>query len=228
MASMDISNGDLVRPPPKRLDAAVYRSAMRHTYFIKFLRFAIPAGSLATILAIIVIAVFDPFGRLPKGVSIGAVNFNGRQITMELPKLTGFRKDLRPYEVTASAARQDIRSPSVIELSELKARIGMGDRGTALLTSTMGTYDSTKETLQLAGDVRVRTGDGIELTMKSAFAEFKTGSIISKDPVEVQLRDGIIHANGIEIADGGREIIFPGRVRTIFSQAADDEKGTKP
>jgi lipopolysaccharide export system protein LptC len=161
-------------------------------------------------------------------VSIGAVNFNGRQITMELPKLTGFRKDLRPYEVTASAARQDIRSPSVIELSELKARIGMGDRGTALLTSTMGTYDSTKETLQLGGDVRVRTGDGIELTMKSAFAEFKTGSIISKDPVEVQLRDGIIHANGIEIADGGREIIFPGRVRTIFSQTADDEKGTKP
>lgn len=228
MASMDTLDADLLRPPPKRLDAAAYRAAMRHTRFIRFLRLAIPVGSLATIVGIIVVAVFDPFGRLPKGVSIGAVNFNGSQITMELPKLTGFRKDLRPYEVTASAARQDIRNPSIIELSELKARIGMGDRGTALLTSTTGTYDSGKETLQLSGDVRVRTGDGIELAMKSAFAEFKTGSIVSKEPVEVQLRDGTIHANGIEIADGGREIIFPGRVKTMFSQAATDEKGTKP
>ena len=64
--------------------------------------------------------------------------------------------------------------------------------------------------------------------MKSAFAEFKTGSVISKEPVEVQMRDGTIYANGIEIADGGREIIFPGRVKTIFTQAADEAKGTKP
>ena len=228
MASMDITQADLLRPAPRRLDAKTYRAALRHTRFIKFLRFFIPAGSLVTVIGIIVVAVFDPFGRLPKGVSIGAVSFNGSQITMELPKLTGFRKDLRPYEVTASAAKQDIRNPSIIELSELKARIGMGDRGTALLTSTNGIYDSNKETLQLSGAVRVRTGDGIELTMKSAFAEFKTGSVISKEPVEVQMRDGTIYANGIEIADGGREIIFPGRVKTIFTQAADEAKGTKP
>lgn len=225
MASMDTADADMMRPKP--LDAASYRAAMRHTRFIKFLRFLIPVGSLLTIAGIFVIAVFDPFGRLPKGVSIGAVSFNGSQITMELPKLTGFRKDLRPYEVTASAARQDIRNPQVIDLTDLKARIGMGERGNALLTSSSGTYDSSKETLQLSGEVRVRTGDGIELNMKSAFAEFKTGSIVSNEPVEVQLRDGVIHANGIEIADGGREIIFPGRVHTVF-QSAPDAKGTTP
>ena len=224
MASVDTIEADLLRPPPRRLDAKAYRAAMRHTRFIQFLRFFIPAGSLVTILGIIVIAVFDPFGRLPKGVSIGAVNFNGSQITMELPKLTGFRKDLRPYEVTASAARQDIRSPSIIDLTDLKARIGMGERGNALLTSTGGIYDSTKETLQLSGDVRVRTGDGIELNMRSAFPEFKTGSIVSKEPVEVRLRDGTIHANGIEIVDGGREIIFPGRVHTVFEALPDAEE----
>ena len=227
MASMDITQADLLRPAPRRLDAKTYRAALRHTRFIKFLRFLIPVGSLLTVVGIIVVAVFDPFGRLPKGVSIGAVSFNGSQITMELPKLTGFRKDLRPYEVTASAARQDIRSPSIIDLTDLKARIGMGERGNALLTSTGGVYDSTKETLQLSGEVRVRTGDGIELNMKSAFAEFKTGSIVSKEPVEVRLRDGTIHANGIEIVDGGREIIFPGRVHSVF-QAQPDAEGAKP
>lgn len=227
MASMDITQADLLRPAPRRLDAKTYRAALRHTRFIKFLRFLIPVGSLLTVVGIIVVAVFDPFGRLPKGVSIGAVSFNGSQITMELPKLTGFRKDLRPYEVTASAARQDIRSPSIIDLTDLKARIGMGERGNALLTSTGGVYDSTKETLQLSGEVRVRTGDGIELNMKSAFAEFKTGSIVSHEPVEVRLRDGTIHANGIEIVDGGREIIFPGRVHTVF-EALPDAEETKP
>lgn len=226
MASVDTLDDEL-RLPPRRLDAKAYRAAMRHTRFIKFLRFLIPAGSLLTIIGIVVVAVFDPFGRLPKGVSVGSISLNGSQITMELPKLTGFRKDLRPYEVTANAARQDIRNPQIIDLSDLKARIGMGERGNALLTSTGGVYDSSKETLQLSGDVRVRTGDGIELNMKSAFAEFKSGSIISKEPVEVRLRDGTIHANGIEIVDGGREIIFPGRVHSVF-QAQPDAEGAKP
>lgn len=226
MASTDTLDEEL-RLPPRRLDAKTYRAAMRHTRFIQFLRFLIPAGSLLTIVGIIIIAVFDPFGRLPKGVSVGSIALNGSQITMELPKLTGFRKDLRPYEVTANAARQDIRNPQIIDLTDLKARIGMGDRGNALLTSTGGIYDSTKETLQLSGEVRVRTGDGIELNMKSAFAEFKTGSIVSQDPVEVRLRDGTIHANGIEIVDGGREIIFPGRVHSVF-QAQPDAEGAKP
>lgn len=225
MASLD-SADDLLRP--KRLDAVAYRAAMRHTRFIRFLRFAIPAGSLITIVGIVLVAIFDPFGRLPKAVSVGSISLNGSQITMELPKLTGFRKDLRPYEVTAASARQDVRNPQIIDLTDLKARIGMGDRGNALLTSSNGIYDSTKETLQLSGQVFVRTGDGIELKMTSAFAEFKTGSIVSKEPVDVQLRDGTIRANGIEIADGGREIIFPGRVHTVFTQAATDEKGTKP
>jgi lipopolysaccharide export system protein LptC len=228
MASMDFNAADKALPPPKRLDRAMYRAAMRHTRFIQFLRFIIPFGSIVTIVAIAVIAIFDPFGRLPKGVSIGAINFNGSQITMELPKLTGFRRDLRPYEVTASAARQDIRNPSVIDLSDLKARIGMGAQGTALLVAQQGIYDSTKETLKLAGDVNVRTGDGIELKMKSAFAEFKTGAINSQEPVEVQLQDGIINANGIEIIEGGQEIIFLGRVRTVFSQPPLQEQGTKP
>lgn len=226
MASTDTLDEELGLPP-RRLDAKTYRAAMRHTRFIQFLRFLIPAGSLLTIVGIIIIAVFDPFGRLPKGVSIGSIALNGSQITMELPKLTGFRKDLRPYEVTANAARQDIRNPQIIDLTDLKARIGMGDRGNALLTSTGGIYDSTKESLQLSGEVRVRTGDGIELNMKSAFVEFKTGSIVSQDPVEVRLRDGTIHANGIEIVDGGREIIFPGRVHSVF-QAQPDAEGAKP
>ncbi len=226
MASVDTMEDEL-RLPPRRLDAKAYRAAMRHTRFIKFLRFLIPVGSLVTIVGIIVVAVFDPFGRLPKGVSVGSIALNGSQITMELPKLTGFRKDLRPYEVTASAARQDIRNPQIIDLTDLKARIGMGERGNALLTSTGGVYDSSKETLQLSGEVRVRTGDGIELNMKSAFAEFKTGSIVSQQPVEVQMRDGTIYANGIEIVDGGREIIFPGRVHTVF-QSQPDAEGAKP
>ena len=37
---------------------------------------------------------------------------------MESPKLTGFKNDNRPYEVTASAATQDVRQPNLVESEE--------------------------------------------------------------------------------------------------------------
>ena len=35
---------------------------------------------------------------------------------MESPKLTGFRNDNRPYEVTATQALQDVKKPNIVEL----------------------------------------------------------------------------------------------------------------
>ena len=43
----------------------------------------------------------------------GPLSLSGTKITMENPRLTGYReRDLRPYEVTAIAAMQDMRKPT--------------------------------------------------------------------------------------------------------------------
>ena len=63
---------------------------------------------------------------------------SGTKITMEAPKLSGFTRDQRWYELTAKAAAQDITKPDVVELQEIRAKIEMQDKSTINLSATDG------------------------------------------------------------------------------------------
>ncbi len=53
---------------------------------------------------------------------------------MEAPRVAGFTKDARPYEVTARAASQDITKPDIVELKEIRAKVEMQDKVTVEMT----------------------------------------------------------------------------------------------
>ncbi|MHB2167389.1 LPS export ABC transporter periplasmic protein LptC [Alsobacter sp. R-9] len=197
-----------------------YAAALRHSRRVRLLRKAIPIGSLLTVIALFTIVYIGPFRALPDGVSIGAVSLNGSRVTMELPRLTGFKKDNRPYEVTAQWASQDIKQPSIIELRDLKARIALQDRSTATVEAVDGIYDSTSEKLDLRTDVRVRTEQGYDVRMKSANVDFKAGNVTSADPVTVKFNGGTIDASRVDMYDSGAHIVFHGRVRSVMQPAA--------
>ncbi len=69
---------------------------------------------------------------------------------MELPKLSGFRPDGRPYEVRAKSGVQDVRTPKVIELNEIEARIRTADDTNVNISAPRGVYDSAADTMALA------------------------------------------------------------------------------
>ncbi len=55
---------------------------------------------------------FDPFRAfLPAGVSIDRAGLNGSRVTMSHPKMSGYRKDGRPYDFTAESAVQNLKTP---------------------------------------------------------------------------------------------------------------------
>jgi lipopolysaccharide export system protein LptC len=197
-----------------------YRDALRHSSRVRFLRKAIPIGAVATVVGVAAISVLEPFRNLPKGLSLGAVDLSGTRVTMELPKLTGFKRDLRPYEVTAKTASQDIRNPTVIDLTDLRARIALEDKGVATVEAAEGVYDTRKETMQLRRQIKVRSDSGYDVLLKSASVDFKSGYVVSKDPVHVLLKGGSIDADAVEIMDNGKRVVFTGRVRTLIQPDA--------
>jgi len=192
-----------------------------------FFKRAIPLGAILGVLAVGFFAFFNPFRQVP-GVTVGPVSVSGTQVTMERPRLTGFRNDSRPYEVTASSALQDVRKPNLVELKDLKARIVTDDKGSsARLEAVSGLLDTQKEQLQLRQAVRVRTDGGQDVRLRSAFVDFKAGTVVSKEPVTVTLPNGVIEANGLEVADNGKVMHFKGRVRTTF-HASESEAAPVP
>lgn len=194
--------------------------ALSHSSRVRTLRRIIPvvAGGSALMLAAY---IFNPFGTIAPGVTVGPVSLSGSKVRMENPKLSGFRKGDRGYEVTATAALQDMRKPSLIELEAMRGHITTDDKGgRARLQAATGLFDTAREALDLNQDIRIWTDKGEEAMLKSASIDFKTGSVTSREPVSVSVPSGSVVADGLDVVENGRVISFIGNVRAVFQAEA--------
>lgn len=197
-----------------------YATARRHSVRVRVLKFALPAGALLAGGLVVAATFLKPFGDIA-GLSLGTVSLSGTKIAMENPRLTGFRKDSRPYEVTAKAAFQDVRKPGLIELKDVRARLATDAAGNqADLVSASALFDTAKELIDLSQEVRITTSRGEEIVLRSASVDIKGGGVVSREPVRITTQNGTIEAEGVQVADNGRTVSFQGRVRTRFSRAA--------
>src|SRR5208283_5067896 len=137
----------------------------------RFLRVALLGGAVGAVAVLTGIGLFDPFGRLAGGVSIDSIGVDGTKVTMAHPKLAGFRKDGRPYLVTAQKAVQDVLHPTLVELHEIDADITMAENGLAHMTAKSGVYDSVKEHMDVSDDVQVKSPQ-YNAWLKSASIDF--------------------------------------------------------
>lgn len=206
-----------------------YTAAAHHSGHVRLLRRAIPIGAAVAVALLIVVSVFNPFGGL-QGISMGPISMTGTKVTMEQPKLTGFRKDNKPYEVTAVAAAQDVRKPNIVELQQITARLGMDSENSAHLEAETGVYDMKAEQLKLAGAIKVKTDSGYHALLSSAQVDFKGGGVVTREPIKITLSDGsTVDANSMDLSDNGKRITFEGQVRTVlFMNEADKPKDHTP
>jgi len=199
---------------------ARYSAALRHSSRVRLLRRAIPVGAIVVVAAVAFIAFVEPFRTLPAGLTVGPVSMNGTKVTMELPKLSGFKKDARPYEVTARWAAQDIKNPTIIELKDIRARIALQERGMATVEAADGIYNTQSEQIRLKDDVKITSDSGYDARLSSATVEFKAGTVTSDEPVTVRFTGGTIDAEGVDMLDSGQHVVFRGRVRTVLNPDA--------
>jgi len=205
--------------------ARLYADDKRHSLIVQFLRFLIPFGSILALAGIIAIAVFDPFRTISTGLAVASFNLSGSQITMEQPHLRGFKQDMRPYEVNANKALQDLKNPTLLDLSNLKAKVGLADKKTALIEAMQGLYDSQAEKMSIDRPLNIKS-DAYDVQMQSAKVDFKAGTVFTDQAVRVIMSTGTIDADRMEVIDSGRKIVFSGRVKTLL-QSNDPVSGDK-
>ena len=198
---------------------AAFRAAGRHTSRVRFLRRIILFGSIAAVAAILGFAFFNPFRVAIPSVSIDSVGLNGTKVTMDHPKLAGFKSDGRPYTLDARTAVQDARTPNILELHELDAHVTMSDKSIVHVVSSVGTYDSSKETMVFSQDVHLTSDTGYDVRMANAFVEFKTGVVDTRAPLTVVMNSGTVSADSMHMADNGKEVTFEGHVHSVMLPA---------
>jgi lipopolysaccharide export system protein LptC len=217
--------------------AKAFRDAGRHTLRVRILRWGIVLGALALALGAAAFALIDRLGGRQVDLTLARATLNGSRVTMDAPKLNGFRRDGRPYEVRARSGVQDVRSPKIIELNEVEANLQTADRTSVRVLAPEGVFDSGADRMRLqsgsgtggsgtggAGAVRVTSTSGYNIVMRSAEMDFKTGAMRSNDPVSVTMTNGTVEADSLDVTGNGASVSFIGNVRSVIMP----EAGMKP
>ena len=190
-----------------------FRSARRHSRAVRILRVAIPLAVVLGFTGIFLITYFNPLRMLAKlPIDVGNLVVSGTKITMEHPRLSGFTGDARAYELSADAAKQDLTKPDLIELRNIRAKVQMQDKSTVEVSATAGIYDSKGETLKLDQNIVLSSSTGYRGRLSEAMIDIRKGNVVSERPVEVELLQGTLNANRLEISDSGDLVRFGGGV----------------
>ena len=128
--------------------------------------------------------------------------------------------DARAYELSADAAAQDLAKPDIVELHNIHAKVQMQDKSTVEMTAAVGVYDSKGETLKLDRNIVLSSSTGYRGQLSEAMVDVRNGHVVSEQPVEVKLLQGMLNANRLEIVDSGDLVRFDGGVTmTLTAQA---------
>ena len=205
-------------PAGPRRDA--FRAAGRHTARVRLMRRLVLLGAIGGSIAVLYFAFFNPFRITIAGVSVSGIGLGDGKVTMEHPKLTGFKADGRPYELLAEKAIQDVKKPNVLALEKIDAHVTMADKSVVHIVSDAGLYDSSKETMQMTRPVHLTSDNGLDANLQNAYIEFKTGLVDTPDPVTIVMTTGTISADRMHMIDNGRVATFEGHVHTVMTPAA--------
>jgi lipopolysaccharide export system protein LptC len=197
--------------------------AARHSRRVRFLRITIPAVIVLALGTTWFVSWLDPMKmlvRLP--IDAGKLVISGTKITMEAPKLTGYTRDQRWYELTAAAAAQDITKPDFVELREVRAKVQSEDKSTMFLSAKDGTFDRKTNVLTLNNDISLKSSTGYEIRLNEAVVDTASGEIVSNKPVEVLSQQGTIKAERLEVLKSGEVVRFTVNVTMNLTALPDD------
>jgi lipopolysaccharide export system protein LptC len=202
-----------------------FEKARRHSRRVRWLRRIILFGAVAVCAGLVVFVFFDPFRAvIPANVAIDGAGLDGSRVTMNRPRMSGFRKDGRPYDFIAKTAVQDLKVPNVLELNALDAHVTMADKSVAHVTADQGIYDSSQELMDLKGNIRITSDAGFDVRMSVAHIEFKAGDVASDAPVNVSMKTGTVAADTMRMTGNGSEVSFTGHVHSLMLPASAEPR----
>jgi len=207
-----------------------FRAARRHSRIVRFMRVAIPLAVVAGLAAISAITYFNPLRMLQKlPIDISNLVASGTKVTMEQPRLSGFTRDARAYELSAAAAAQDLTKPDLVELRDIHAKLEMQDKTTMEMSAASGIYDTKGETIKLERNILLSSSTGYKGRLSQAIVDIRKGKVVSDQPVELELLQGTLNANKLEIIDSGDLVRFHGGVNMVLmlNDVAKPKSGTQ-
>lgn len=201
-----------------------FRRARNHTRLVKILRIAFPASAILLVgLYYATSSITVSIGDLQ--ASVKRIEINRDRLRMIDPTMEGVTEDKGAYTLTAAYAEQEIKNPSLVHLTAVRADMDSAENGWTRMTAPTGLFDTAKEILVLTGDIKVATSSGMTSHLTRAGINMKTQRIVSDQPVVVKALNGTINSNTMEILMSEKTVIFRGNIRVHIYKRPVKNKG---
>ena len=211
----------------RRDQSRAFALAARHSRRVRLLRWAIPVVIVLILGATMLVRWIDPLQvlvRIP--IDAGKLVVSGTKITMEAPKLSGFTRDQRWYEMNAKGATQDVTKPDLVELQEVRAKIETADKSTFFLSAKDGLYNRKTSILNLNNNVIVKSTSGYEMHLDEAIVDTVKGTVVSNKHVFAFTKDSKLNSDRLEIENSGEVVHFIGTVVVNLDSVGKAEQPT--
>jgi lipopolysaccharide export system protein LptC len=187
-----------------------FRVARKHSRRVRVMRVVLPVVVAIVLLSIFLWSWLRPLRILAAAtpVNMSDLVVSGSKIKMEEPRLAGFTRDGRPYQLTAKAAEQDLKNPDLVSLRDINAKLEMSGTGHTEITAKDGLYDNKKETLTLGRDIVLTSDSGYKVWLDNAVVDVKTSHVVSDSKVRVKMLQGVLNANRLEVSESGDLLTF--------------------
>ncbi len=191
-------------------------------------RLILPASAAGLLT---VLALWSHFGldtssfRLTMGsLDLGSVD----SLAMSNAHFEGLDQEKRPFSVSAEKATQVDSSSDIIDLRAPQADMTMKDGVWLSLTADTGRLQRSKQLLDLTGQVNLFHDQGYELHTRDVHIDLAKDSAVGNEAVAGQGPSGELTAEGVEVFDSGRRIVFLGRTHMLFYSDSQMSAVPKP
>ena len=201
-------------PDGSRSDAArraMFQKAERHSRRVRRLKFVLPVAGALLALGF----VGYSWVLKPSAVEITAEgsSISEGKLVMSAPKLQGYTRDDRPYALSAERAIQDVALEHLVELEGIAAELPYDETNSATIAAAHGTFDRSRNTLDVDSVIDIRTTAGAVARLQSALLDIAGGRMSTADPVVITYKDASINADSMSVEENGAKVIFEKRVR---------------
>jgi lipopolysaccharide export system protein LptC len=195
-----------------------YSEAVRHSRRVTRLKILLPL--LATVIAIMFIAVSVVRAFLPEELQIENATIENGKIVMQNPAISGRNKQDISYSMKATRALQDIANPDIITLETIHAEMPVNDTLKATVEAQSGVYDRGKNTLDMNAPFSITMNNGMVADFRSAYLDINAGEMNTTKPVAISINGGSIVAQQLRMTDKGRIVTFEGMVKVVVDPSA--------
>jgi lipopolysaccharide transport protein LptA/LPS export ABC transporter protein LptC len=184
-----------------------FRRARKHTNFVKFLRWLLPASGAA--MCMIYLGALMGSGGFSSAIPEAAIaRITPQDLAMQNPNYDGVMEDGGTYRVAAARARQNFDQTDLIELEAITGDLVAKDKSATKLTAASGVFNHKDNVLELTEKIEIRSDNGFSADLTRAIVRTREGRINSDEPVRVGFPAGGVTAKRLEIRQKLREVTF--------------------